>query len=204
MRLNCKVVAVLGAALLVGGPALAQFRGPGGGSLATNASVQNELKMSDEQIEKAKEAVKAVSAKFKDQRPDKGASEEERAAFGKKVSEATTKALADILKPEQIKRLRQIELQQRGPSDADAQKELKCSDEQKAKFKEIGEKASTERRELFKDFKDNPKEALEKMTKLGKEKVEKEIGVLSDAQKKQWKEMTGDAFEVKFEPRTKN
>lgn len=205
MRLNCKLIAICGAALIVAAPALAQFRGPvGGGSLATNASVQKELKMTDEQIEKAKEALKTVGTKFKDDRPGKDATPEQRAEFGKKVSEATTKALADILKPEQVKRLRQIELQQRGITDADAQKELKLSDEQKTKIKEIGDKSREEMGNIFKNAQGNREEAREKMTKLRKETQEKQTAVLTDAQKKQLKEMQGEAFEVKFEPRPKN
>jgi hypothetical protein len=204
MHRHCKVIAAVGVAMLLAGPALAQFGRGGGGSLATNASVQKELKMTDDQIEKAKAAVKDAFGKFKDDRPGKDATPEQRAEFAKKVGDATHKALADILKPEQIKRLRQIELQQRGPSDADAQKELKLSDDQKTKIKEIADKSREEGREIFKNAQGNFEEARDKMTKLRKATQEKELAVLSDAQKKQWKDMTGEAFEVKFEPRPKN
>jgi hypothetical protein len=112
--------------------------------------------------------------------------------------------VSDVLKPDQIKRLKQIELQQAGPADPDAQKELKLSDDQKAKIKEIADKSREEGREIFSTAKGNFQEALEKMTKLRKQTQEKELAVLSDAQKKQWKDMTGEPFEVKFEPRPKN
>jgi vacuolar-type H+-ATPase subunit H len=204
MRRYCKVIAAVAVAMLLGAPALAQFRGGGGGSLAGNASVQKELKLSDEQIEKVKTAVKDVLATLKDSRPGKDATAEQRAEFAKKSSDATNKALAGILKPEQIKRLRQIELQQSGPTDADCQKELGLSDEQKTKIKEAGDKSREEMRDIFKNAQGNFQEAQEKMAKLRKQTTEKQLAVLSDEQKKKWKEMTGDPFEVKIEPRTKN
>jgi hypothetical protein len=203
MRRHCKVIAAITVALLLGAPALAQFRG-GGGILATNASVQKELKLTDEQVEKVKTAAKDLLTSLKDSFPGKDATAEQRAEFAKKSSEVRNKVLAGILKPAQMKRLRQIELQQSGPTDADSQKELGLSDEQKTKIKEIADKSREERRDLGKGFKDNPKETQEKMAKLTKDTTEKELAVLTDAQKKQWKEMTGEPFEVKIEPRTKN
>jgi cysteinyl-tRNA synthetase len=197
------VIAAIGVALLLRAPALAQIRG-GGGVLLANAGVQKELKLSEDQIEKVKTAVKDVVAKLKDDSPGKDATPEQRAEFGKKMSEATHKAVADILKPEQLKRLKQIELQQTGPADPDAQKELKLSDEQKAKIKKIAEDSREEGRDIFKSAKGNFQEALEKMTKLRKQTQEKELAILSDAQKKQWKDLTGEPYEVKFEPRPKN
>jgi Spy/CpxP family protein refolding chaperone len=204
MRRHCRLIAVIAAALLLSAPALAQFRGGFGGGLAGNASVQKELKLTDDQVEKVKSALKEVGSSLKDSRPGKDATPEQRAEFIKKVSEATNKALAGILKPEQIKRLKQIELQQSGPSDADAQKELALSDEQKTKIKELADKLREQSREVFKNAQGNFEEARDKLTKLRKETQEKELGVLTDTQKKKWKELTGEPFEVKFEPRAKN
>jgi len=195
------VIAAVAVALFLGAPALAQFRGGGGGGLAGNASVQKELKLTDEQTEKVKSALKDVFSGLKDSLPGKDATPEQRAEFTKKMSDATNKALAGILKPEQLKRLRQIELQQSGPTDADCQKELGLSDEQKTKIKEIGDKFRSDMRDLVTGG--NFQDAREKITKLRKESLDKEVAVLTDTQKKKWKEMTGEPFEVKFEPRAK-
>lgn len=172
--------------------------------LVQNESVQKELKLSDEQVEKAKKVATDVLDKFKDDFSKlKGASAEERAESNKKVSDEALKSLGDVLKADQTKRLKQIELQQRGIGDPFVQKDLKLSDEQKDKVKKISEDVAEKRREIFKDAKGDFKGAMEKMTALNKETNEKYQGVLSDEQKKQWKELTGDPFEVKFEPRRK-
>jgi Spy/CpxP family protein refolding chaperone len=197
-----KVAAVVAAAALLAIPAVAQFRA-GGGSLITNASVQKEIKLTDDQVEKVKKVAEDVKTKFKDSKLGKDATPEERLTQRKKVSAETNKLLADVLKADQLKRYKQIELQQFGLTDPDAQKELKLSDEQKDKIKKISEDTNEKRREIFKDAKGDFKGAMEKMTTLNKETSDKQGAILSDDQKKQWKEMTGDAFEVKFEPRAK-
>ena len=59
-------------------------------------------------------------------------------------------------------------------------KELKITDEQKAKLKEVAEKARTE---------------MEEKTKKLREEFENEIlSVLTDEQRKQYKEMVGEAI----------
>ena len=45
----------------------------------------------------------------------------------------------------------------------------------------------------------DPQENRKKMQTLQKETMEKVSAVLTDDQKKTWKEMTGEPFEVKFE-----
>jgi Spy/CpxP family protein refolding chaperone len=176
--------------------------GFGVAGLLQNASVQQELKLSDEQIEKAKKATEEVRTKFKDDLSKlRDATPEERATTMQKVSDATYSALADALKPDQIKRLKQIDIQARGPSHPEAQKALKLSDDQKEKIRKIGEDNREAMRDIFKGAKDNPKEAQEKMTKLRNETREKQLKVLTDEQQKQYKELTGAPFEIKREPR---
>jgi hypothetical protein len=199
------LIAVAAAALLVGGPLLAQFPGGfGGAGLLLNPGVQKELKLTDEQIEKAKTVSKEVFGKFKDDFVKlKDATPEERREKGqelmKKMAAESQKALDGVLKPEQSKRLKQIEMQMRGLADADAQKALNLSDEQKTKLKQINEDIAKERREIIKTAKDNPKEAQEKLAKLRDTTREKQMKLLSSEQQKQWKDLTGEPFELKFE-----
>src|SRR5437870_637972 len=73
----------------------------------------------NEQVEKAKAAVDKVREKHSADRAKlQDLSQEERReksrAINQVVSEETMKALEDVLKPEQIKRFKQIELQRRG------------------------------------------------------------------------------------------
>ena len=117
-----------------------------------------------------------------------------------KVPDAVLKALAEVLDDKQMKRLRQIELQQRGTQaflDAKVQKELKISDEQKGNIKTILEDSRKEIAEFFKDAKGGDFQGLrEKMTSLRKETTEKVQNVLSSDQKKAWKQLLGEEFKM--------
>src|SRR5439155_18323809 len=111
-------------------------------------------------------------------------------ALNKTVSEEQMKALSDILSADQIKRLKQISLQTRGAqafADAEVQKELKLTDDQKDKIKTINDDARQEMQTLFQPGGDR-EEAQKKMTALRKETMEKVMGVLTDDQKKAWKD----------------
>jgi Spy/CpxP family protein refolding chaperone len=119
---------VLGMSLLLAGPALAQrgqgrggfgggFGGPG--FLFQNPGVQKELKLSDNQIKKITDANQSVRDKYKDEFEALAKLEgDERREKGqelrKKMTDETNKTLAEILKPEQNKRLKEITLQQEG------------------------------------------------------------------------------------------
>lgn len=125
-------------------------------------------------------------------------------AVSKEFNDDATKALGEVLKPEQVKRLKQIELQQRGSRafvDEEVQKALKLTDEQKEKIKGIAEESGKQMRELFGGGQGNREEAFKKMQSLRKETNDKVQAVLSDDQKKAWKELTGEPFEVRFGPR---
>ncbi len=117
-----------------------------------------------------------------------------------KLPDAVHKALAEVLNPKQQKRLRQIELQQRGVQaflDARIQKELKISDEQKGSIKTVLEDSRKEMAEAFKDAKGgNFQGVREKLASLRKETTEKVNGVLTSDQKKTWKDMLGDEFKL--------
>jgi Spy/CpxP family protein refolding chaperone len=187
-------------------PALAQQRQrqrPGGGfggfgggalSLLTQKSVQDELKLSDEQVKQAKE----LQEKQRADRPNfQGGDREE---IRKKMAErrkAENEAVAKILKPEQLKRVKQIELQQPGAlNNEEVAKALKITDEQKGKMREIQMKAFEEMRDLGRD-----EEARTKRQALMKKTSEKVKGVLTDEQKAKLKEMQGPEFTGKIEPR---
>lgn len=118
----------------------------------------------------------------------------------KKYEELQKKALADALTPEQLKRLKQIQLQQRGMrafQDPEVQTALKLSEDQKEKIKTISEDADKDRRELFKGAVGggNREELTKKITAYNKEVMDKTTSVLNDDQKKAWKDMLGEPFE---------
>ncbi|HEV3119062.1 MAG TPA: hypothetical protein VGY58_18555 [Gemmataceae bacterium] len=203
---------MLGLTALLASPAMAQ-RGRGGrggmggpAGLVNNKGVQKELKLTDEQVKKAEDALKTIREKHQEEFAGiRDLPQEERGekfqALNKTVGEEQMKALSDILSADQIKRLKQISLQTRGAqafNDAEVQKELKLTDDQKDKIKTINDDARQEMGSIFQgggDFQENQK----KIAALRKETMEKVSGVLTDDQKKAWKDMTGDPFEVKFE-----
>jgi Spy/CpxP family protein refolding chaperone len=228
MRSVLKTLFVMSLVGLLAGPALAQ-RGQGRGgrggfggpdTLALNPSVQKELNLSEDQIQKIKDATQSVRDKHRDESEGlRNLQGDERREKGqelrKKMSDETNQALTGILKPEQSKRLKEITLQQRGAqafNDPETQKALNLTEDQKDKIKTINEDAAKDMRELFPQGGrrgaggggggGDPAAFKERMTKvaaLRKENMEKATSVLTEDQKKTWKEMTGQPFEVKFE-----
>ncbi|MGH7170567.1 MAG: hypothetical protein ACRELG_09850 [Gemmataceae bacterium] len=185
------------------GPALAQqrqrqpggrgFGGFGGGTvfLLGQKSVQEELKLSDDQVKQVKELQEKQRGSFQGLRD---LSQEERVKKVREQREATQKAVAGILKPAQLKRVKQISLQQMGAfalSTEEVAKALKITDDQKGKIREIQTKASEERRALGRG-----EESRAKREELRKATNEKVMGVLTAEQKTKLKEQQGKPFDL--------
>src|SRR5262245_20650267 len=205
-----------------------QFGGGGQGGIAgllRNESVQKELKMDKDQVDKTAEVAKKVQDKHTDEfNKVRELPQEERrtksAELNRTVSAETLTAVSEVLKPEQVTRLKEIELQQAGVAAftrADVEKALALNDEQKTKLKAISDESSTKMRELFGGGRGpggaggarpprgqggtrGPGQNQEKIAALRKEMSEKAVAVLNDDQKKTWKTMTGEAFTIA--PRT--
>jgi hypothetical protein len=179
------------------------MKGFGAGMLLNNKQVQEELKLSEEQVSKISELQKKQGEAFKG---FKDMSDDEKKDVFKKLGEETDKIVKD-LKPEQSARLKQIQLQQMGPvvfTNADMQKaigltddeakKITLSDDQKEKFKELGDKQRQDMQEL-KGF--DP-DTQKKRQALQKEYKEKAVEVLNSDQKKAWTEMIGKPIEIQF------
>ena len=183
--------------------------GMGGPQLLTNKSVQQELKLSEDQTKKIETVVQDVRKKHQDEfaalrNADQAERREKGAALMQKVSEETKKGLSGVLQPAQEKRFKQIELQTQGSrafADPEVQKTLKLTDDQQEKIKTINEDAAKEMREMFQGGggRGNFQEAQKKMAELRKETMNRTQEVLTSGQKEQWKEMTGTPFEIKFD-----
>ena len=192
------------------------------GVLATMPAVQRELKMDDDQVKAVREKVPqmAFGGGFRKGKADLTPEQQERIAklFEKLQSltdvpedklegkiretfkeeiEGPTKEVEKILKPEQMTRLRQIARQQGGPAaylSPENAKDLKLTDEQKTKLKDINDELQKDTMALFQGG--FSAETREKMQMLNKEASEKAAGVLTDEQKAKWKELTGEPFTV--------
>jgi hypothetical protein len=118
-----------------------------------------------------------------------------------KMVDAQWKAIAMVLDDGQVKRLKQLDLQQRDYrafTDAKVQEALKMTDQQKESIKTIIADYDKEVTEMVKDFGKGGKGGgggFEKMQTLQKETKERVQGVLTKEQKRQWTEMLGDTFE---------
>jgi ATP-dependent exoDNAse (exonuclease V) beta subunit len=206
MRTLSRLAFAVAVAALFAAPAIAQRQpGPGRGGiggLLMNESVQKELKIEKEQADMLREAVTKVMgahkdafAKLSDLGPDERRTKGQE--LNKIVTEETMKAVDGILQPKQLKRLKQIELQQAGAqaySRAEIQKTLNLNDDQKEKIKSIADDTSKQMADLRGGV--TSEERRDKIAKLRKETGEKVLAVLTDEQKNTWKEMTGEPFEV--------
>lgn len=207
-----KMVMAVGVAALVALPALGQFgpgRGPGGGGagmLLGNKGVQKELKLSDEQIKKIDEFTQKNGEKMREafQAGDREKTQE----IMKEIATESQKFIKDNLNADQQKRIKQIQRQTMRAAafnDEETAKELKLTDEQKDDIKKLNDDLGSQVRELRQgvDFQDQEKmqEIRKKSDSLQKEVMEKIAKMLTPDQKKAWKELTGEPFEVRFEGR---
>jgi len=219
MRIG-KLAIVVGVGLLLAGGARAQFQPPPGGGfggfggggltamISLNKQLQDELKMDKEQVDKLTAALAKVREDLKDDLAalfNRETSQDERAKIVKKLGEANAKAVETVLKPEQTKRLHQIENQQAGVgmfTKEDVQKALKLTDDQKDKIDEINKELQKDLRELgggrggFGGF-GNP-ETTAKRQELQKEAMASIRKTLKDDQKTALKDLTGEPFELQF------
>ncbi len=121
-----------------------------------------------------------------------------------KINEVLWKALGEVLDTDQLKRLKQIDLQQRdfrAFTDPAVQKELKMSEKQKDDVKTIIADAEKELADLTKDLKGGGgdfKGIFEKMQNINKDLKERVTGVLTAEQKRTWNEMIGEEFKFDF------
>jgi hypothetical protein len=174
--------------------------GRGGGGLGDamllqQTSVQEELKLSAEQIEQ-------LSAALENQRESFGglrdlSSEERRAKFTE-VQQAQRQAMAKVLSEEQLSRLKQIALQQRGPrafGDPEIAGALGLTDEQKQSVEAAQADVREQMRALFANGPDGDREAArEKFATLHKEATDKLNQLLTPDQQAKYKELLGPPF----------
>jgi Spy/CpxP family protein refolding chaperone len=212
MRKLLALAAALAAVLLLTGTAAAQgkkgkFGGGFGGKLflLTGKDIQKDLKLSDEQITKAKEMSDKQAAERKELFGNIKDKEERRTKF-KEMTEAADKFVEELLKPDQLKRLDQLQVQQGGamallynPKISD---KLDLSQDQREKIEEIFKEAGPKFKEIFQGFFEASKEekeaAQQKMADLQKSLLADAIKILNDDQKKTYDGLRGEPFTGKF------
>jgi hypothetical protein len=205
-----RMTVVLLTVAFLAGTALGQnfggFIGGGTSMLLGNPDVHKELKLNEDQSAKAREVSvslfkksKDEFAKFKDLTADQR--REKFQELNKNTEMEINKSLKDVFTADQLKRLKQLDVQWRGVSafmDPEIQKSLKLSEQQTAKLKAINNDVGAEMTKARKDGKAPPKEAMTKMEELRRDGVKKATATLNAEQLKAWKELTGEPFEFTF------
>jgi hypothetical protein len=227
-----QMVAAVAVAVVAVGSAQAQRQQPGGGmrqqtplymTALTNADLQKDLKITDDQKKSLKEVMdKAADLNKKRQEAfsggqfDREKMQELQTAATKLTEEAkaaTDKAFTD----DQKKRMKQIEVQRMGFAafaNEDVAKAMKFTDDQKAKLKTLGEEMTKARGDLQKEYgiggggggrpmidAEKMAEFTKKATAMTADTMEKAKKELTDDQKKAWAELTGPAFDLtKLQP----
>ena len=218
MRTMFRTVFGLSLVALVASPAFAQggrgfgMGGGGGyGMLIGNSGVQKELKLDDQQIEKAKELAAKAREDMQGVREKlQGLEGEEqrtkRAEIMKEMNDSALKAVGAFLKPEQIARLKQVSYHTQGAralSDPEVAKKLNITDSQKTEIQAIVQESMEGMRGLFSQdqSEEDRATAMKKMAELRKEALDKASAKLNDEQQKTWTELLGAPFEFKPDPR---
>jgi len=163
--------------------------------------VLHELKLSQEQQQSLEERLLGTvqdAMQFFQNLGDKQPEEREKELhfYRQKAQEKLAAFLKQTLKDEQRKRLRQLELQQQGPfalGQPELMEELKITAEQRQLFTGVVQEMEKKIQPLLKDAQSggNPEEIRPKVMQIRKDYGGKIGALLTDAQRKQWKEMLG-------------
>jgi serine/threonine protein kinase len=164
-------------------------------------SVQKELRLSDSQVAKNREVVYGIMNKFRDddrQSGDQTPAERQRQFLA--AAKAVEQALAENLRPDQLKRLEQIGLQMRGPhafTDGDVIESLGLTSGQQTALRALLDRVGA--RESFPLR--GPRES-QRNHERSRAVVKEMVALLTEAQKAKWQELTGAPFEgqVQFPP----
>ncbi|HAN97705.1 MAG TPA: hypothetical protein DCQ98_09870 [Planctomycetaceae bacterium] len=207
--------------------------GMGGGGLATLLNfetVQKEIGLEEDQLTQVTEAREAINEKRPefDFRSMQDLSEDERAEkmeefreSMQKLADEMNEKIEEILLPNQLERLQQIEVQfmgSRAVTNERVKKELEISESQQEKIDEIFEEQATKMREMFGQGGrggrgqggpggqgggrgqggpgGNFEEMRTKMEELNKATDEQIMDVLSSSQRDKLEDLKGDEFDV--------
>lgn len=178
----------------------------GGSHLVFRDKVLEELKVSDDQKQKLMQRlpgiIKETMGHFLNIEDLQGAVlEKEHQAYRQKAQGKLTPFLENTLKEDQLQRLRQVELQQEGAFSLgrpDIGKDLKITDEQRKQFMALVQELQKKIEPLIKEAQaaGNPPEVMLKIMKVRRNYEDKIEALLSDGQKKQWKEMLGKPLDL--------
>jgi hypothetical protein len=173
--------------------------------LVFRANVQKELGLADSQKQRVNERLAETLGHamqfFKDlDEGTPGEREKKLGPYRQRVQEKLAKFLRGNLDAKQLRRLRQIELQQHGLfalGQPEVQKELKLADEQRRQFLLIVQAMEQQIHPLVEEAQSGgkPEMIFPRIMKVRKEHEARIEVILTPAQKKQWTKMVGKPFD---------
>ncbi len=188
--------------LVCGGQAIAQDSATytGVGKLLVKKEVQDELKLSNEQLQKTGQVLRNIGDKYKDSFAElaKVPRTERLAKYNQLIDEMnaeTFKGLKDILDAKQMERLRQLDRRSQGLRvihDPEVLKELKLTNEQQTKLAEISEAASKEIGDILRANAGDRAEGAKKVAAAQKRILAEILDMFTEEQKQTWKKLTGE------------
>lgn len=178
--------------------------------LLANPGVKKEIKLTDKQYGEVHKIIKEVFDKYQPEIRKAGRDHNKLLEIGaestREVRERVHQALPDILQPEQLKRLNQIQIQVNGIASfkrPEVQKELKLTERQREEIAEIGQGLKKDIAELIKDASSAPVRkmplAIRKAKELKEEATRKAVEKLTEDQQKTWTSMQGEKFDFKMQ-----
>jgi Spy/CpxP family protein refolding chaperone len=165
--------------------------GPNPFAMVRHKAVQEELKISKEQQEKLKD----VMTKIRDQLLElieNGEREKARALIKKHE-----KDVLQVLRPEQVKRLKEVILQVHGiwaMTVPETAKELQLAPDQQEKIVALQNETEKQMKKIFEGEATDRKDAQKKMAELHNSANDKALLLLTPERKTKWKEMLGEPF----------
>jgi len=202
----CAALILASAAMAQGGGGRGQGRRGFGGndfaSLLGRSDVQAELKLTDDEKTKLKDASDKINAERQGMFQPGGDMQAMMAEMQKKMPE-WDKSVLGVLTEDQTKRAKGLFLQRGGNAalmNATIQKDLGFTDGQKAKLKDLQEKSMAAMMGLFQKMRDGEmtREEMQAARQTNDKTMNDEIGkILTDTQKAKIKDMSGTTF--KFE-----
>jgi Spy/CpxP family protein refolding chaperone len=167
--------------------------------LLNNKDVQKELNLTNDQIQKVNDEVKFQREARKNLR--EVANENDRNQKIEALNQRCEKACVDVLKNDQVRRLKQITYQAYGPqamTRTEVVDALKFTPEQRQKIKSILDTTNKQVRNHFTPG-GNRDTAVQKRAETVAKTWEQIMQVFTPQQKEVWKQMTGAPFQGDFE-----
>lgn len=216
MKMRCAFCTLICASLLA---SVAFAQPPGGGrgmgmggggnliSLAKAKDIAADLKLSEDQVKKLEELEKKIGEKRRAAMQEAQGDREAMMSAMQEIAKETEKGLGEVVKPDQMKRLKQLQLQSSiknaglmmALANPEVSKALNFNEEQQEQLKGFREDMQNTMREMFQGGGGGDRAEMQKKMTEYRTSMDKKIAkMLTEEQNKKLKELQGDEFKGQF------